>query len=229
MSFRDFMDSKKINRTEMAKKDEPRMNPVKKIAKPMMRMSNVRRHQVEQRDAYEEAEEMLETLNEKLQQVLYRFGMSGLELVDRAIIETCREMMNPAAVAQPTPRVAKKRAAAAESSLMKRNQPAQQRQSASFIDLAAAAVQKMTPMGNMSDHLPESTSAPAQDTPMINNVALPVSQPDAGVDYYDKLDPSTLDPDELEAMLNGKNAGDAGIAMNMDALANAGQALQKGK
>lgn len=228
MSFRDFMDSKKINRTEMAKKDEPRMNPVKKIAKPMMRMSNARRRQVEQRDAYEEAEEMLETLNEKLQQVLYRFGMSGLELVDRAIIETCREMMNPTAVAQPTPRVTKKRGAV-ESSLMKRNQPTQQRQPASFIDLAAAAVQKMTPMGNMSEHLPESTSAPVQDAPAMNDVALPVSQPNAEVDYYDKLDPSTLDPDELEAMLNGKNAGDAGIAMNMDALANAGQALQKGK
>lgn len=228
MSFRDFMDSKKINRTEMAKKDELRMNSAKRIAKPAIHMSGARRRQVEQRDAYEEAEEMLETLNEKLQQVLYRFGMSGLELVDRAIIETCREMMNPTAAAQPTPRATKKRPAV-EPSLMKRNQPAQQRQSASFIDLAAAAVQKMTPMGNMSDHLPESTSAPAQDTPMMNNVALPVAQPDAGVDYYDKLDPSTLDPDELEAMLNGKNAGDAGIAMNMDALANAGQALQKGK
>lgn len=229
MSFRDFVDSRKTNRMEVAKKDELRMNSVKKIAKPAIRMSGARRRQVEQRDAYEEAEEMLDTLNEKLRQVLYRFGMSGLELVDRAIIETCREMMNPSAVAQTTARVAKKRAVVAESSLMKHSQPVQTRQPASFIDLAAAAVQKMTPMGDMSEHLPESADAPIQDAQAVNNVALPVTQPDAGVDYYDKLDPSTLDPDELEAMLNGKNTGDAGIAMNADVLAAAGQALQKGK
>lgn len=225
MSFRDFMDNKRFNKQEQIKKDELRMNAAKKTVRSSQ-MSTQRRRRVEQRDAYAESQEMLETLNEKLQQVLYRFGMAGLEQVDRAIIETCREMMNPG---QSQPRTTKKRSAVSETSAPQRQQ---QQQPASFIDIAAAAVQKMPPMGDMNDHVPlppKTESAEFNSAPVMQGQPIPVSQPDAGAEYYDNLDPSTLSPDELEAMLNGKNGVDAGVTMNMETLSNLGKALKKGK
>jgi len=238
MSFRDFVNDSRFKQ-EPPKKEEPTMDrlPPRKVTRQVTQMSPQRRRQVEQRDAYTESQEMLETLNEKLKQVLYRFGMSGLEQVDQAIIETCRNMMNGGGLYQPA-RPSKRKPGLTESVVQQTRQQAAPARRPSFIDIAAAAVSQMAPMGDMSDHLPpqvpdapvvNAPAAPAAQPQMVNpNVVLPVSQPDAGADYYDNLDPSTLDPDALEAMLNGKGGGDVGIGMDPNMLAMIGQAA-KGK
>lgn len=240
MSFRDFIGNNRFNQEPPKKEPTMDRTPPRKVTRQVTQMSPQRRRQVEYRDAQTESEEMLETLNEKLKQVLYRFGMSGLEQVDQAIIETCRNMMNGGGLYQPA-RPSKRKPGLTESVVQQTRQQAQPARRPSFIDIAAAAVSQMSPMGDMSDHLPPQVpdapvvnapaapAAPAAQPQMVNpNVVLPVSQPDAGAEYYDNLDPSTLDPDALEAMLNGKGGGDVGIGMDPNMLAMIGQAA-KGK
>jgi len=231
MSFRDFINKDRLP-PEPPKREEPTMEriPPRKVTRQVTQMSPQRRRQVELRDAQAESEELLEALNEKLRGVLYRFGMAGLEKIDRAIVETCREMINPGY----EPRRSKKPVGLTES-VMPQRQQQQPRRQPSFIDIAAAAVKDMGPMQDMSDHLPPQVDdTPVVDTPRqaaAPTVAaqIPVSQPDAGADYFDNLDESSLDPDALEAMLNKQNGGgmDAGIAMDPNMLAALGQALKK--
>lgn len=230
MSFRDFINKDRLP-PEPPKREEPTMNriPPRKVTRQVTQMSPQRRRQVDLCDAQAESEELLEALNEKLRGVLYRFGMAGLEKIDRAIVETCREMINPGY----EPRKTKKSVGLTES-VMPQRQQQQPRRQPSFIDIAAAAVKDMDPMQDMSEHLPPQVDAtPVVDTPRQAAPAvaaqIPVSQPDAGADYFDNLDESSLDPDALEAMLKQQNGGgtDAGISMDPNMLAALGQALKK--
>lgn len=230
MSFRDFINKDRLP-PEPPKREEPTMNriPPRKVTRQVTQMSPQRRRQVDLCDAQAESEELLEALNEKLRGVLYRFGMAGLEKIDRAIVETCREMINPGY----EPRKTKKSVGLTES-VMPQRQQQQPRRQPSFIDIAAAAVKDMGPMQDMSEHLPPQVDAtPVVDTPHQAAPAvaaqIPVSQPDAGADYFDNLDESSLDPDALEAMLKQQNGGgtDAGISMDPNMLAALGQALKK--
>lgn len=230
MSFRDFINKDRLP-PEPPKREEPTMNriPPRKVTRQVTQMSPQRRRQVELCDAQAESEELLEALNEKLRGVLYRFGMAGLEKIDRAIVETCREMINPGY----EPRKTKKSVGLTES-VMPQRQQQQPRRQPSFIDIAAAAVKDMGPMQDMSEHLPPQVDAtpvvdiPHQAAPAVA-AQIPVSQPDAGADYFDNLDESSLDPDALEAMLKQQNGGgtDAGISMDPNTLAALGQALKK--
>lgn len=234
MSFRDFIGNNRIKQ-EQPKKEKTVMNNMsyKKVTRPAMQMPSQRRKQVEQCDMYAESQTMLETLNEKLQQILYRFGMRGLEQVDQAIIEACESMMEDDGNSQST-RTSKRKSGMSETTSKRLRHVSKPATRQSFIDVAAAAVSQMPQMGDISEHLPpqvvESTpvykASDAQSQIMNSDCTIPISQPDTGSEYYDNLDPSSLDPDAIEAMLKSQNNGVG--TMDPNILSVAGQAA-KGK
>lgn len=234
MSFRDFIGNNRIKQ-EQPKKEKTVMNNMsyKKVTRPAMQMAPQRRKQVEQCDIYAESQTMLDTLNEKLQQILYRFGMRGLEQVDQAIIDVCESMMAGDENGQFT-RASKRKSSVSESVSKRTRQTQKPATPQSFIDLAAAAVSQMPQMDDISEHLPpqmaETTSVynePSAQTHIVDSeCAVPISQPDTSSEYYDNLDPNSLDPDAIEAMLKSQN-NCVGM-MDPNILSVAGQAA-KGK
>lgn len=181
-----------------------------------------------------ESEEMLYNLQEKLQQVFYRFGMAGLERIDEAIIRTCKELMNPGAYRQdesydePAPRRAP----------VKMRPKQQVKRPATAEEIAAAALRGMEPLNpntaadvseaNDAASIPTQTS---ENNPYLAALSTPTSAP---ADYMEQFKDANLSPEELATIEEGLAQEATGMAQPSESdgfddssLTMLGQALQK--
>ena len=172
MSFRDF-----VNENGGISKRRPVAPPVIQEQKTMIdrpegirRQTPVRRPRpvpkAPEEDVITESDNMIETLQEKIVQVFYRFGLAGLNRVDDAIIECVNQMLHPeGTVAESTTQrpAARKQSTATAGSAKK---PAAKRPM-TVAEIAAAALRDLPPMNG------DQAATVAKKAPTQSQVTMP--------------------------------------------------------
>jgi hypothetical protein len=192
-SFRDF-----CNRTTIKEQEEPEMIEKPQNIRRVVERRRQNRMPRREEDVITESENMIATLQEKIEQVFYRFGLAGLERVDGAIINCVNEMLNPDGVtesARTTRKTSAKQTARAEA------KPAAKKPM-TVREIAAAALRDLPPMD--SGHEVES---------------VPVTERTAD---YVPPEPPSYEPADPMAALEGEQLNEEERAMLQQALAEAG-------
>ena len=193
-SFRDFC-NKKTNPGII--EDEPPMIHKQNIRQVSEKRRPVRFAKADE-DVITESENMIATLQEKIEQVFYRFGLAGLERVDGAIINCVNEMLHPDGV---TESVRPSRKTSARQSARAESKPAAKKPM-TVREIAAAALRDMPPMD--PDHEVGSGG---------------VSESNAD---YEPPEPPSYEPQDPMAALEGEQLNAEERAMLQQALAEAG-------
>lgn len=89
-SFRDFINTAKHPVKQQPTVKTESKNPVQQTVK-----TKTVKEETMENDAFNEAQTYIKNLKKKIDTVFYRFGMSGLERIDEAIIGTLNEMLHP--------------------------------------------------------------------------------------------------------------------------------------
>jgi hypothetical protein len=192
-SFRDF-----CKRTIISEQEEPEMIEKPQTIRRVVEKRRANRMPRREEDVITESENMIATLQEKIEQVFYRFGLAGLERVDGAIINCVNEMLNPDGVTEsvrPSRKTSTRQSARAES------KPAAKKPM-TVREIAAAALRDMPPMD--PDHEVGSGS---------------VSESNAD---YEPPEPPSYEPQDPMAALEGEQLNAEERAMLQQALAEAG-------
>lgn len=192
-------------------------------------------------DVLTEAENTIATLQEKIEQIFYRFGLAGLERLDEAIINCVENMLHPdegvneglrPSAAAVSRTVGRKATAAAP------QRPAQQKKPRTALEIAAAALRELPPMDPNHE---EPTAAPQPSVQRAETYGAPAPRPapPPPPPRYEQVDPMTaLEGEQLNAeeraMLQqalqeaGNETIDAmPVNRDMSALSLAAQALQR--
>lgn len=222
MDFRDYMDRKKqIHRDARREKN----------------VNNIRRHPAENRvqsheqvvekyahevDSYEEeSKNMLSALNKKLKEIWYRYGMSGLEKVDDAIISVCEELINPnssqISEKEETSKAHRKRKPPQRKTKSTNEQNSLDKKTESLLDISAAALGETTPMHEITDYV-DKTENLATISSNVQDSVVP--------ENHDAISTEGLNPDVIEEQLRTNNE-DHGIVMNSDMMNMINNVLQK--
>lgn len=192
-SFKDF-----CNRTTIKEQEEPEMIEKPQNIRRVVQNRRPNRMPRREEDVITESENMIATLQEKIEQVFYRFGLAGLERVDGAIINCVNEMLNPDGVTEFTRtsrKTSAKQAARAETKPTAKK-PMTVR------EIAAAALRDLPPMD--SGH--EVESAPVTER----------------TSDYVPPEPPAYEPADPMAALEGEQLNEEERAMLQKALADAG-------
>jgi hypothetical protein len=192
-SFRDF-----CKRTTISEQEEPEMIEKPQTIRRVVEKRRANRMPRREEDVITESENMIATLQEKIEQVFYRFGLAGLERVDGAIINCVNEMLNPDGV---TESVRPSRKTSARQSARAESKPAAKKPM-TVREIAAAALRDMPPMD--PDHEVGSGS---------------VSESNAD---YEPPEPPSYEPQDPMAALEGEQLNAEERAMLQQALAEAG-------
>lgn len=192
-SFRDF-----CKRTTISEREEPEMIEKPQNIRRVVEKRRANRMPRREEDVITESENMIATLQEKIEQVFYRFGLAGLERVDGAIINCVNEMLNPDGV---TESVRPSRKTSARQSAKAESKPAAKKPM-TVREIAAAALRDLPPMD--PEHEAGSTSV-AESTS----------------DYEPPVPPSYEQQDPMSA-LAGEQLNEEERAMLQQALAEAG-------
>lgn len=196
MDFGEFCN--KERRQKQVAPAQIKKRPVKQMVQPQ------RRPAIASHDILAESEEMIGLLQEKIQQVFYRFGMAGLERLDEAIVETCQQMLYPDGNV-PTRKATKQ---AARPVAARRTAP-QPKKPMSVLDVAGAALTQMEEQDQRS--APRGVNAQqAKDT---NVVAMDESgrafnpltdmAPLAESDVMSQFEGEQLNPEEMAIIQQG--------------------------
>lgn len=140
-SFRDFC-NKKTNPGII--EDEPPMIHKQNIRQVSEKRRPVRFAKADE-DVITESENMIATLQEKIEQVFYRFGLAGLERVDGAIINCVNEMLHPDGISEKPARGTQRKATQSRNTVNERSAP-QQKKPLTVREIAAAALRDLEPM-----------------------------------------------------------------------------------
>ena len=192
-SFRDF-----CKRTTISEQEEPEMIEKPQTIRRVVEKRRANRTPRREEDVITESENMIATLQEKIEQVFYRFGLAGLERVDGAIINCVNEMLNPDGV---TESVRPSRKTSTRQSTRTESKPAAKKPM-TVREIAAAALRDMPPMD--PDHEVGSGS---------------VSESNAD---YEPPEPPSYEPQDPMAALEGEQLNAEERAMLQQALAEAG-------
>ena len=191
-SFRDF-----CKRTTISEQEEPEMIEKPQTIRRVVEKRRPNRMPRREDDVITESENMIATLQEKIEQVFYRFGLAGLERVDGAIINCVNEMLNPDGVTEST-RTSRKTSGRQQAKAESR--PAAKKP-LTVREIAAAALRDMPPMD--PDH----------------EVSAPVTE--RTTDYVPP-EPPSYEPADPMAALEGEQLNAEERAMLQQALAEAG-------
>lgn len=221
MDFRNFMDRKKQVHRDIRR--EKSINESKRHSgeKQVQRHGHVEKYANEVDSYEEESKNMLAALNKKLKEICYRYGMSGLEKVDDAIISVCEELINPnssqISEKEETPKSCKKRKSTQRKVKSSNEQNSFDKKTNSLLEISAAALGEAAPMHEITDYVDKnndsvSFSMNTQESPVQEN--------------YNNLSPEDLNPDVIEEQLNINNE-DHGIVMNNNMMNMINSVLQK--
>ncbi len=191
-SFRDF-----CKRTTISEQEEPEMIEKPQTIRRVVEKRRPNRMPRREEDVITESENMIATLQEKIEQVFYRFGLAGLERVDGAIINCVNEMINPdrAESSRASRKTATKQTTKADPKPTE-NRPLTVR------EIAAAALRDLPPMD--SGHEVESAPVTERTT-----------------DYVPP-EPPSYEPADPMAALEGEQLNEEEKVMLKQALAEAG-------
>ena len=241
-SFKDFVNNGKAPtiKEEPPMIQRPNVQSNRAVPQSIRRIPPKRPPRMPKRetDVLTEAENTIATLQEKIEQIFYRFGLAGLERLDEAIIDCVENMLHPDAEVNEGLRpsaAAVNRTVGRKATAAAPQRPAQQKKPRTALEIAAAALREMPPMD--PNHEETVTTAAQPSVQKVETYGAPVSRP--APPSYEQVDPMTaLEGEQLNAeeraMLQqalqeaGNETIDAvPVNRDMSALSLAAQALQR--
>jgi len=245
-SFKDFVNNGKAPtiKEEPPMIQRPNVQSNRAVPQSIRRIPPKRPPRLPKRetDVLTEAENTIATLQEKIEQIFYRFGLAGLERLDEAIINCVENMLHPdgevneglrpsAAAINRT--VGRKATAAAP------QRPAQQKKPRTALEIAAAALRELPPMDPNHEETVAAAPQPSVQKAETYGAPAPRQAPPPPPPRYEQVDPmAALEGEQLNAeeraMLQqalqeaGNETIDAvPVNRDMSALSLAAQALQR--
>lgn len=194
-SFRDF-----CKRTTIEEQEEPEMIEKPQNIRRVVQNRRPNRMPRREEDVITESENMIATLQEKIEQVFYRFGLAGLERVDGAIINCVNEMLNPEGVTEST-KPSRKASTRQQTARAESTKPAVKKPM-TVREIAAAALRDLPPM----DLTHEAETAPVTERTVD----------------YEPPEPPSYEPQDPMAALDDAQLNEEERAMLQQALAEAG-------
>lgn len=190
-SFRDF-----CNKTTIKEQEEPEMIEKPQNIRRVVERRRPNRMPRREEDVITESENMIATLQEKIEQVFYRFGLAGLERVDGAIINCVNEMLNPDGVTES--RTSRKTSVKQQTTAVK----AGPKKPMTVREIAAAALRDLEPMDSNHE---------------VKSVSVTESAPE-----YVPPEPPSYEPQDPMTVFEGEQLNEEERAMLQQALAEAG-------
>lgn len=243
-SFKDFVNNGKVPtiKEEPPMIQRPNVQSNRTVPQAIRRIPPKRPPRTPKRetDVLTEAENTIATLQEKIEQIFYRFGLAGLERLDEAIINCVENMLHPDAEVNEGLRPsasAVNRTVGRKSTVAAPQRQAQQKKPRTALEIAAAALRELPPMDPL--HEEAVAAAPQPSIQKTETYGAPPPRPAPPPPRYEQVDPmAALEGEQLNAeeraMLQqalqeaGNETIDAmPVNRDMSALTLAAQALQR--